>query len=129
MVSEKFKSYIFEALDKEMSNVSVILYKDSIWFIDRDELYWYLEYTPNQVLWWRFDFFSKFFNFFSLYDYEYEPLIALWVESKLKSPIIDIKNEEREIKPSVMKALKYGVVRTFRYLGDNADAVHEISKL
>lgn len=129
MVSEKVKDYIFNTLDKELSNVSVILYRDSIWFIDRNKMYWYLEYTPNQVLWWRFDFFSNFFNLFSFYDYEYEPLIALWVESKLKSPVLDLKNEEREIRPSVVKALKYGVVRTYRYLGDNSDVVHEISKL
>jgi hypothetical protein len=90
MVSDKLKQIIFNELYTQLKDVEIIPYNGSLWFINRDEKYWYLELNPNNHLWWRYSFFVDFFQLFSLEIKEYEPLIREWIESILNHKISKI---------------------------------------
>ena len=61
-----------QELYEELSNVEIIPYKDSIWFIDREKEYWYFEFEKSGRLWWRYYFFDTFFNkFIDVHFYKY----------------------------------------------------------
>jgi len=81
----RLKKIIFDKLYEDLKNVEIIPYKESIWFIDREKQYWYLEYEKSSHLWWRYQFFTIFFLLFSLEQSEYERVIADWVEEVLNS--------------------------------------------
>lgn len=83
-MTDKLKRKIFKKLYSDLKNAEVISYNDSIWFIDREKKYWYLEYCKNGgQLWWRYNFFPNFFKIFALERKEYEPIISEWVEEVL----------------------------------------------
>ena len=83
MITDKFKKIIFDKLTLDLSKVDIIFYDDSLWFIDRENEYWFLELQKGGVLYWRWDFFDHFFLLFTMERDEYEPLIKEWVESVL----------------------------------------------
>ena len=83
----RLKKIIFDKLYEDLKNVEIIPYKESIWFIDREKKYWYLEYEKNGRLFWRYKFFTIFFLLFSMERSEYEQVIADWVEEVLNSRI------------------------------------------
>jgi hypothetical protein len=83
MITDKFKKIIFNKLTLDLSKVDIIFYDDSLWFIDRENEYWFLELQKGGVLYWRWDFFDHFFLLFTMERDEYEPLIKEWVESVL----------------------------------------------
>ena len=87
MVSDRLKNIIFKQLYKELSKVEIIPYQNNIYFIDRNEKYWYFEYEKNGKLWWRYDFFSNFFLLFSLEREEYEQVMSEWVEEVLNCKV------------------------------------------
>jgi len=87
MISDKIKKIIFDKLYKDLSNVEIIPYEGSVWFIDREEKYWYFEFTKSGELWWRYSFFTDFFHFFSMEYKEFEPIISEWVEEVLNSKV------------------------------------------
>ncbi len=82
-VTDKFKKVIFKHLYKELGKVEVIPYKDSIWFINREEKYWYFELEKNGNLYWRYAFFNDFFKVFSMGRNQFEPILSEWVEEVL----------------------------------------------
>ncbi len=88
MINDRLKKIIFKKLYKNLSKVEIIPYQESIWFIDREKKYWYLEYMKDGTLWWRHDFFSNFFYFFSLELNDYEPIICEWAEQVLNFNVI-----------------------------------------
>ena len=80
----RLKNIIFKKLYKDLSSVEIIPYKESIWLIDRKKGYWYFEFeTDRGKLWWRYSFFSDFFQLFSMEPDEFEPFISEWVEEVL----------------------------------------------
>jgi len=83
----RLKKIIFNKLYEDLKHVEIIPYKDSIWFIDREKKYWYLQYEKLGYLRWRFDFFTNFFRLFSMDKSEYERVIADWVEEVLNSKV------------------------------------------
>ena len=87
MVSEKLKQVIFKKLYMDLEGVEIIPYKDSIYFIDREKKYWYFEYEKKGKLWWRYDFFSKFFLLFCLKTDDYERVMGKWVEEVLNCKV------------------------------------------
>ena len=87
MVSDKLKQIIFKQLYKELSNIEIIPYKGSIYFIDRENKYWYFEYEKSGMLWWRYDFFTNFFLIFSLEYNDYQKVIGDWVEEVLNCKV------------------------------------------
>lgn len=86
-ISNKLKEIIFKKLYKELSNVEIIPYNNSIWFIDRKNKYWYFEYENDGTLWWRHSFFDNFFLWFSVERYYFEPIISEWVEEVLNCKV------------------------------------------
>ncbi len=86
-ISDKFKKFIFKKLYKDLSNVEIIPYKDSIWFIDRENEHWYFEYEKSGTLWWRYYFFEDFFKLFSLESNVYQSIISEWVEEVLNHKV------------------------------------------
>jgi hypothetical protein len=91
-IDDRLKKIIFKKLAKDLSNVEVIPFDESIWLIDRDKKYWYLELEDNGHLWCREDFFDIFFQAFSLERDDYEPLIKEWVEQILNHKVKIILN-------------------------------------
>ena len=88
MVSSKLKGIIYKKLYSELSHLEIIRYKEEIWFIDRDNKYWYFIYNDNGTMWWRYDFFFTFFEFFSITDdNEFIPIISSWVEEALNCKV------------------------------------------
>jgi hypothetical protein len=92
MVSDRLKDIIFKKLYKELSKVEIIPYKESVYFIDRDNKYWYFEYEKDGKLWYRYDFFISFFVLFSLEWYEYDKVMGEWVEEVLNCRVTTISS-------------------------------------
>ena len=87
MVTDKLKQLIFKHLYKELGNAEIIPYRDSIWFIDRENCYWYFQLSKDGCLFWRYSFFPSFFSIFSLEQSEFEPIISSWVEEVLNHKV------------------------------------------
>ena len=86
-ISNGLKQVIFKKLYEDLSNVEIIPYKDSFWFIDRQNEFWYFEYEKSGTLWWRYFFFKSFFDLFSLESAEFQPIISEWVEEVLNCEV------------------------------------------
>jgi hypothetical protein len=87
MVSDKLKQLIFNRLYKELGNAEIIPHKNSIWFINREEKYWYFELENNGNLYWRYNYFTNFFSWFSLEPNQFEPIISEWVDEVLNHKV------------------------------------------
>ena len=90
-MNNKLKQIIFDKLYEDLKHVEIIPHNESIWFIDREKQYWYLEYKKSGSLWWRWQFFSIFFPLFSIEYEEYQWIIAEWVEEVLNCKVITPK--------------------------------------
>ena len=88
MIPDRLKKIIFRKLYNDLSHVEIIPFNNSIWFVDRDEKYWYFELQKDGTLWWRYQFFSEFFVMFSLVRDEFQSILAEWVEEVLNSRVI-----------------------------------------
>ena len=86
-MNDKLKEIIFNKLYEDLRYVEIIPYKESIWFIDRKENYWYFEYEKSGSLWYKGAFFTNFFPLFSLERNEYRWILAEWVEEVLNCKI------------------------------------------
>jgi hypothetical protein len=82
-ITDRLKQLIFKQLYRELGNAEIIRYEDSIWFINREEKYWYFEFENAGTLYWRYSFFPSFFTIFSLEREDFEPILASWVEEVL----------------------------------------------
>jgi hypothetical protein len=87
MIPDRLKKIIFRKLCNDLSHVEIIPFNNSIWFVDRDEKYWYFELQKDGTLWWRYQFFSDFFILFSLERDDYQSILARWVEEVLNSRV------------------------------------------
>jgi hypothetical protein len=87
-MNNKLKQIIFDKLYEDLKHVEIIPYYNDIWFIDRKEKYWYLEYKESGYLWWRWQFFSNFFPLFSMEYHEYQLIISEWVEEVLNCKVM-----------------------------------------
>ena len=66
-MNDKIKKVISNYLVKDLYNVEIIYYRDSIWFIDRENRYWYFEYHKvDKHLWWRWSHFTQSLKIFSM---------------------------------------------------------------
>mgnify|MGYP003348120386 CR=1 FL=1 len=68
ITESRIKELIFKKLYQDLSNAEIIPYEGSLWFVDRENKYWYLEYVKSGDLWWRYDFFNNFFHLISPYS-------------------------------------------------------------
>ena len=66
-ISKRLKKLIFKYLLKDLYKVEIIYYRDSVWFIDRENRYWYFEYHKlDKHLWWRWSHFTTALTMFSM---------------------------------------------------------------
>ncbi|CAB4130114.1 hypothetical protein UFOVP117_262 [uncultured Caudovirales phage] len=86
-VTDRLKQLIFKQLYRELGNAEIIQYKGSIWFINREEKYWYFEFEKAGTLYWRYSFFPRFFTIFSLERDDFEPILTSWVEEVLNHKV------------------------------------------
>ena len=81
------KKRIFDKLYEDLKHAEIIDCMGSIFFVDRDKEYCYLEYEKSGNLWWRYPFFNNFFLLFSMQQHKYEQVIADWVEEVLNCKV------------------------------------------
>ena len=86
-MNDKLKKLIFSKLYKDLADTEVIECDGNVWFIDRKEKYWYLEYEKTGDLYWRYQFFTNFFKLFSMEIHEFQPIITDWVEDVLNCKV------------------------------------------
>jgi hypothetical protein len=87
-MNTRLKKRIFDKLYEDLKHAEIIDCGSSIWVVDRDKEYWYLEYQQERgLLWWRYQFFDNFFLLFSMEQDEYERVIADWVEEVLNCKV------------------------------------------
>lgn len=87
-MDDKLKRIIFRKLYEDLSHVQIIEHFLSVWFIDADKKYWYLEYREDGILYWRYSFFVKFFELFSMESEEFQSVISEWVEEVLNCKVV-----------------------------------------
>ena len=83
----RLKKRIFDKLYNDLKDAEIIDCGDSIWFVDRERKYWYLEYEKSGELYWRYPFFDNFFMLFSMEKSQYRRVIAEWVEEVLNCKV------------------------------------------
>jgi len=105
----RLKKIIFNKLYEDLKHVEIIHFEDSIWFIDREKEYWYLEYKKNGLLWWRYQFFNTFFLLFSMQQHKYDRVIAEWVEEVLNFKVNITTNMLHPQKFNVEEVLNFKV--------------------
>ena len=126
MVSDKLKQFIFKQLYKELGNVEIIPYNDSIWFIDRENVYWYFQLSTQGCLYWRYSFFPSFFSVFSLEQSEFEPILSSWVEEVLNSKVSTTEFPIGRAHHEVEEVLNHKVSTTGNKLGYFSRKVEEV---
>ena len=113
MIPDRLKKIIFRKLYNDLSHVEIIPFNNSIWFVDRDEKYWYFELQKDGTLWWRYQFFSDFFILFSLVRDEFQSILAEWVEEVLNSRVYITDFYEHQPTRKVEEVLNSRVDTTF----------------
>ena len=126
MVSERLKNIIFKQLYKELSKVEIIPYKDSVYFIDRENKYWYFEYEKSGKLWWRYDFFVNFFVIFSLELDDCKKVMGDWVEDVLNCRVNTTKLQLDWRTWKVEEVLNCKVNTTYRNWNPFPNKVEEV---
>ena len=112
-MTDKLKQFIFNNLIKDLSNAEIIRHDESLWFIDREKKYWYLELVKTGKLYWRYQFFTEFFNMYSIDRDVYEPIIKEFVELVLNNGITSTQVEYGVFRnEKVEDALNNGVTST-----------------
>ena len=127
MISDRLRETIFNRLYSELSRAEIIPYYDYVWFIDRENEFWYLRYDKERGrLLWRYDFFESFFSLFT-FDYdEYTPILSSWVEEILNYKVNSSSGEYDFTTPIIDGVLNYEVSTTDFVVGKHLDVVEEI---
>ena len=126
MVPDRLKKIIFRKLYDDLSHMEIISFRNSIWFIDREEKYWYFELQSDGTLWWRYQFFSDFFILFSLERDDYQSILARWVEEVLNSRVNKAYEAEHYEDSQVEEVLNSRVYTTLVARGGNGWKVEEV---
>jgi hypothetical protein len=98
-----------------LGNAEIIPYNNSIWFIDRENEFWFFELNDDGCLWWRYHFFISFFNMFSLSQSDFEPIISSWVEEVLNHKVSTTSKFGHDQMQSVEEVLNHKVSTTNVY--------------
>ena len=128
VISNGLKKVIFKKLYEDLAHVEIISYNNSIWFIDRENKYWYLEYDKDGTLFWRYPFFNNFFLIFSLECDEYKPVISEWVEEVLNCKVDTTITSGYLLKTLVEEVLNCKVDTTQARISHRYRPVEEVLK-
>ena len=116
IVTDRLKQIIFKRLYEELGNCEIIPYKSSIWFINRENKYWYFELEEGGTLWWRYHFFIPFFDMFSMSPDDFKSVLSSWVEEVLNCKVVTTKALTVQFLGQVEEVLNCKVVTTSRSL-------------
>ena len=122
----KLKELIFNKLYKRLGNAEIIPYNNSIWFIDREKEYWYFEFDTSGTLWWRYNFFTSFFEMFSITRDEFTPILSSWVEQVLNHKVSTTGNSGITWAAKVEEVLNHKVSTTPSMLDWQQQLVEEV---
>ena len=111
-VTDRLKQLIFKHLYKVLGNCEIIPYNNSIWFINRDNKYWYFELDKSGTLWWRYDFFNSFFLIFSVGSDDFCPVLSSWVEEVLNHKVSTTQRSWGKLGVLVEEVLNHKVSTT-----------------
>jgi len=125
-VTDRLKQVVFKQLYKELGNAEIIQYKDSIWFINREEKYWYFEFENTGTLYWRYSFFPSFFTIFSLEREDFEPILASWVEEVLNHKVSTTMLGGEYVEVLVEEVLNHKVSSTLVSMTTNTQEMEEV---
>jgi len=127
MVSSRLRGIIDKKLSEDLSHVEIIEYKGEIWFIDREDKFWYFIYNKsNGEMWWRYSFFTPFFSLFSLSSDKFTFILSSWVEDTLNCKVSSTGNEDEDILKEVDEVLNCKVTTTRKYLWSSENEVEEV---
>ena len=126
MVGEKLKNIIYKQLNKDLGHVEIIPFNESIFFIDRENKYWYFELTKTGLLWWRYEYFTSFFSIFSLEKEEFEKILACWVEEIMNCMVNLVLHKSWNPVDTVEEVLNCKVSTTFPSMTDYLHYVEEV---
>jgi hypothetical protein len=87
----KFKQGFIDRVEKKLKDCEIIYNPNTkgIWFINREERYWYLEYKiETNYLWWRYEFFNQLKELFCIPNEVFDEIISEWVENKLNCKVL-----------------------------------------
>jgi hypothetical protein len=126
MIPDRLKKIIFRKLYDDLSHVEIIPFNNSIWFVDRDEKYWYFELQSDGTLWWRYQFFSDFFILFSLERDDYQSILARWVEEVLNSRVYTTRIRDGYGYAGVEEVLNSRVIKTYKLDIDSFTRVEDV---
>ena len=110
IVTDRLKQVIFKRLYEELGNCEIIPYKSSIWFINRENKYWYFELEKGGTLWWRYHFFIPFFDMFSMSPDDFKSVLSSWVEEVLNCKVVTTAGQYRWRRFQVEEVLNCKVV-------------------
>jgi hypothetical protein len=125
-ISKGLKKLIFKKLYEDLSHVEIIPYENSIWFIDRENEYWYFEFKKSGTLWWRYHFFESFFNLFSLEYTGYQSIISEWVEEVLNYKVETTGIEDYPNSTMMEEVLYYKVETPHPHFSHLPELVEEV---
>jgi hypothetical protein len=77
--SNKFKQGFIDRVEKKLRDCEIIYNPKTkgIWFINREERYWYLEYKiETNYLWWRYEFFNQLKELFCMSNEVFDEIIS-----------------------------------------------------
>ena len=126
IVTDRLKQIIFKRLYEELGNCEIIPYKSSIWFIDRENKYWYFELEEGGTLWWRYHFFIPFFDMFSMSPDDFKSVLSSWVEEVLNCKVVTTLKQKLGNIFVVEEVLNCKVVTTSLYSHSRNNAVEEV---
>jgi hypothetical protein len=127
MVSGRLRGIINKKLNEDLSHVEIIEYKGEIWFIDREDKFWYFIYNKsNGEMWWRYSFFTPFFSLFSLSSDKFTFILSSWVEEVLNCKVSSTGNEDEDILKEVEEVLNCKVTTTKFYKNPMIIEVEEV---
>jgi len=111
MVSDRLRDIIFKKLYNDLSHIEIIEYTDEIWFIDREEKFWYFIYNKSGgEMWWRHSFFTPLFSLFSLPHDDIIFILSSWVEDVLNCKVSTSTARLDNLKESVEEVLNCKVI-------------------
>ena len=114
---ESFKKGFIKEIEKELNQCEIIYNPNTkgIWFVNREQKYWYLEYkVESNYLWWRYDFFKFFTTLFNMESEVFNKVISEWVENKLNGKVALTRKTELMKHSMVDDTLNCKVDSTYR---------------
>jgi hypothetical protein len=126
MITDKVKQVIFKKLYNDLKGIEIIPYKNSLFFVDRENKYWYLEFDNDGTLYWRYEFFNIFFSLFSMKYKDYEKIISEWMEEVLNCKVLTTKINILNISLRMEEVLNCKVLTTVSSYKLNSRMMEEV---